>query len=146
MGEGDPKGERRREFLGSSIAGTATVLGVTSAYPIVRFLTPRDEASQRAATAGEAEKFFPGTSKTVLLGDRPVLVIRLEDGSFRAFSAVCTHLQCVVAYSTQNKQIECPCHRGVYSLEGQNIAGPPPKPLQAFAVHVLNGVVTITEA
>lgn len=146
MGEDDPKGERRREFLGTSITGTAAILGVTSAYPIVRFLTPRDEAGLRVATAGEAEKFFPGTSKMVLLGDRPVLVIRLEDGSFRAFSAVCTHLQCVVAYNAQNKQIECPCHRGVYSLDGQNLAGPPPKPLQAFAVRVLDGVVTITEA
>jgi len=146
MGDDAPKGGDRRDFLGTSIAGTATALGVMSAYPVVRFLTPRDEASERIANAGEAEKFFPGTAKTVLLGDRPVLVIRLDDGTFRAFSAVCTHLQCVVAYSTQNKQIECPCHRGVYSLEGQNIAGPPPRPLDAFVVHVLNGIVTITEA
>ncbi len=146
MSDDAPKGGDRRDFLGTTIAGTAAAFGVMSAYPMIRFLTPRDEASQRVATAGEAEKFLPGTAKTVLLGDKPVLVLRLEDLTFRAFSAVCTHLQCVVAYSTASKQIECPCHRGVYSLEGQNIAGPPPRPLEALVVAVVNGIVTITEA
>ncbi|MBI2391692.1 MAG: Rieske (2Fe-2S) protein [Deltaproteobacteria bacterium] len=117
-----------------------------SAYPVVRFLSPRPDPGQRIATAGEAEKFLPGTSKTVLLGDKPVLVIRLDDGQFRAFSAICTHLQCVVAYSAQHRQIECPCHKGVYSLEGANVSGPPPRPLQSVGVEVVNGIVTLTEA
>lgn len=136
----------RRDFLGTTITGTAATLGVVSAYPVVRFLSPRPDPGQRIATAGEAEKFLPGTSKTVLLGDKPVLVIRLDDGQFRAFSAICTHLQCVVAYSAQHRQIECPCHKGVYSLEGANVSGPPPRPLQSVGVEVVNGIVTLTEA
>lgn len=146
MGEDDPnEGQGRRDFLGVAISGTAAALGVMAVYPVAKFLTPRDEAAVRTATLGKAELFLRGTAKTVMVGDRPALVIRLDDGSFRAFSALCTHLQCVVGYAPERKQIECPCHRGVYSLEGQNISGPPPRPLDALTVAVVNGIVTVSE-
>lgn len=135
----------RRDFLSIAIGGTAATLGVMSGYPVIRFLRPTGGTASRMAEAGEAEKFPRGTAKTVLLGERPVLVIRMEDGTFRAFEALCTHLQCVVAYAPERKQIECPCHRGVYSLDGQNVSGPPPRPLKSVSVAVVNGMVTITE-
>lgn len=135
----------RRDFLNIAISGTAATLGVLSAYPVVRFLAPSGEAQQRTGDAGDEDKFPRGTGRTVLLGTRPAIVIRLDDGSFRAFSALCTHLQCIVAYSAERKRIECPCHRGVYSLEGVNIAGPPPAPLKPLTVEVVNGKVTVSE-
>jgi cytochrome b6-f complex iron-sulfur subunit len=142
----DPEpGAGRRDFLGLAITGTAAALGVMSAYPVTRFLQPHEEPTPRSATVGEAMKFPRGSSKTVLIGEQPVLVIRLDDGTFRAYVALCTHLQCVVSFSAQRKQIECPCHRGVYSLEGQNVSGPPPRPLTVVDVSVINGVVTVSE-
>ncbi|MBK7583980.1 MAG: ubiquinol-cytochrome c reductase iron-sulfur subunit [Myxococcales bacterium] len=147
MGADEPEGgQPRRDFLNLAISGTAAALGVMAVYPVGKFLTPRDEAGAKTATLGEVERFLRGTAKTVLVGDRPALVLRLDDGSFRAFSALCTHLQCVVAYAPERKQIECPCHRGVYSVEGQNVSGPPPKPLDTLAVAVVNGIVTVSEA
>ncbi|GMV19855.1 MAG: iron-sulfur protein [Polyangiaceae bacterium] len=146
MGEDDPdQGQGRRDFLGVAISSTAAALGVMAVYPVAKFLTPRDDAGPRSTTLGKAELFLRGTAKTALVGDRPVLVIRMEDGTFRAFSALCTHLQCVVAYAPERKQIECPCHRGVYSLDGQNVSGPPPRPLDALSVAVVNGIVTVSE-
>lgn len=145
MGEDDPEGQGRRDFLGMAISGTATALGVMAVYPVAKFLTPRDDAGPKNATLGKVDLFLRGTSKKALVGERPVLVIRLEDGSFRAFSALCTHLQCVVGYSPERKQIECPCHRGVYSLDGQNVSGPPPRPLDVLSVAVVNGIVTVSE-
>lgn len=135
----------RRDFLNIAISGTAATLGVLSAYPVVRFLAPSGETQLRQGDAGDEDKFPRGTGRTVLLGTRPAIVIRLDDGSFRAFSALCTHLQCIVAYSAERKRIECPCHRGVYSLEGVNIAGPPPAPLKPLTVEVVNGKVTVSE-
>lgn len=146
MGEDDPEGQGRRDFLGVAISGTAAALGVMAVYPVAKFLTPRDDAGPKSATLGKVDLFLRGTAKKAMVGERPVLVIRLEDGTFRAFSALCTHLQCVVAYSAERRQIECPCHRGVYSLEGQNVSGPPPRPLQTLAVSVVNGIVTVSEA
>lgn len=135
----------RRDFLNIAISGTAATLGVLSAYPVVRFLAPSAETQLRTGDAGDEDKFPRGSGRTVLLGSRPAIVIRLDDGSFRAFSALCTHLQCIVAYSAERKRIECPCHRGVYSLEGVNIAGPPPSPLRPLTVEVVNGKVTVSE-
>lgn len=147
MGDDDPAGgQPRRDFLGIAISGTAAALGVMAIYPVGKFLTPRDEAGSQVATLGEVERFLRGTAKTVLVGERPVLVLRLDDGTFRAFSALCTHLQCVVAYAPERKQIECPCHRGVYSLDGQNVAGPPPRPLEQLSVTTVNGIVTVSGA
>jgi len=82
----------------------------------------------------------------VVLGGVPVLVIRLEDGKFRAFEALCTYLNCVVVYSAAHKQIECPCHNGVYSLDCKNVSGPPPRPLKPVAVSVVQGMVIINKA
>lgn len=135
----------RRDFLNIAISGTAATLGVLSAYPVVRFLAPSGETQLRTGDAGDEDKFPRGSGRTVLLGSRPAIVIRLDDGTFRAFSALCTHLQCIVAYSPERKRIECPCHRGVYSLEGLNVAGPPPSPLKPLTVEVVNGKVTVSE-
>lgn len=129
-----------------AIVGTAGTLGAMSAYPVVSFLAPQGERQQHQGDAGEEDKFPRGSARTVLLGSRPALVIRLDDGTFRAFVALCTHLQCVVGYSKEAKRIECPCHKGIYSLEGQNVAGPPPSPLKRLAVEIVNGRVSVTEA
>jgi thiosulfate dehydrogenase (quinone) large subunit len=58
----------------------------------------------------------------------PDILIRAEDGSLHAFSAVCTHAGCTVGYA--GGRIVCPCHGGEYSAEtGEVLAGPPPAPL-----------------
>lgn len=136
---------QRRDFLGVAITSTAAALGVMAGYPVARFLRPSDDAGPRTVVIGDVEKFPRGTSRTVLLGERPALVVRLEDGSFRAYEALCSHLGCVVGYSQKNKRIECGCHGGVYSLEGQNVSGPPPRPLRPLAVEVAGGVITVSE-
>ena len=56
----------------------------------------------------------------------------LVDGEPRAFNAVCTHLQCTVEYRAASQDIFCNCHNGVYDLNGRNIAGPPPRPLEVY--------------
>jgi thiosulfate dehydrogenase (quinone) large subunit len=59
----------------------------------------------------------------------PDILIREEDGSLKAFSAVCTHAGCTVGYD--GSQIYCPCHGGTYSAEtGEVTGGPPPAPLE----------------
>lgn len=135
----------RRDFLGLAIGGTAAALGVVAVYPVVKFVQPVEETAPSSVQVGEAEKFPRKTSRMAVLGGTPVLVIRLEDGSFRAFNALCTHLNCVVAYSAAHEQIECRCHGGVYSLEGKNVSGPPPRPLQQVAVSVVQGMVTVSQ-
>jgi Rieske Fe-S protein len=149
MADGDDRDEPiapRRDFLGIAITGTAAALGAMTGYPVLRFLRPTTDPTPRVANAGEAERFPRGQSRMILVGERPAIVVRLDDGSFRAYVALCSHLGCVVGYSAQRKQIECACHRGVYSLEGQNISGPPPRPLTPLSVNVESGMIIVSEA
>jgi cytochrome b6-f complex iron-sulfur subunit len=141
--EGSISVSGRRDFLGLAIAGTATALGVTAALPGIAFLRPDSRRVIGTASAGKVHDFQVGTARMVLLDDRPVLVIRLAEGGFRAFLAACTHLGCIVKYSPERHRIECPCHRGVYSIDGSNVSGPPPRPLIALKVEVESGEIFV---
>ena len=140
---GSDDGTKRRDFLGIAIGGTATALAAAVVYPLGRFIEPKSRPPSGPTSIGKVEDFAPGTSKTVLVHDHPVLVIRTADGELRAFSALCTHLQCIVGYSAERNRIECPCHRGVYSIDGQNVSGPPPRPLDEYPVTIEGGAVVV---
>jgi len=78
----------------------------------------------------------------VVLEGRQVVVTQPTAGTFKAFSAVCTHEGCLVA-SVANGTITCPCHMGQFSAtDGSVQGGPPPSPL-AEAKFTLSGT-TIT--
>jgi cytochrome b6-f complex iron-sulfur subunit len=135
----------RRSFLNLAIVGTTAALGTAAGYPAARFLSPIARPTREVVEVGRVDDFAVGTAKPIQLGERAALVIRLPDGSFRAFIALCTHLGCVVGYSSERNRIECRCHAGVYSVEGENISGPPPRPLQALRVNVRDGMVLVGE-
>lgn len=60
----------------------------------------------------------------------PCLLIRTGRDAYVAYSQVCTHLSCAVIYDASRRQLECPCHHGVFAVaDGSVIAGPPPRPL-----------------
>jgi len=54
----------------------------------------------------------------------------------RAFSAVCTHLECTVQYKADTSQLWCACHNGTYDLGGNVVSGPPPRGLEKFVVNM----------
>src|SRR5271166_4500316 len=140
---GDSKNVRRRDFLEIAIGGGATALTLAAAYPAARFMAPTAGRSPGSAVVGALADFPVGTAKTVLVDERPVLILRAAGGEVRAFSALCTHLQCVVAYSAERSRIECPCHGGAFSLDGRNVAGPPTRPLAELRVSVNDGLVVV---
>jgi cytochrome b6-f complex iron-sulfur subunit len=124
-------------FLGTSFGALlAAVL-----YPVARFLNPPEveTAATNEADAGVANDpdFIQKGFKIVQFGTEPVIVIRVSDAEFRAFSAVCTHLACIVEFSKTSRQIECNCHNGRFNLQGQVAGGPPPRPLVPFTVHLV---------
>jgi cytochrome b6-f complex iron-sulfur subunit len=73
----------------------------------------------------------------------PEVLVRFPDGRFVAYSAVCSHQGCTVAYRPQIRKLVCPCHGGVYdpAQGGAVISGPPPLPLAKIKVEVRNGKV-----
>ncbi len=137
---------QRRNFidilLGSGIlATTASIV-----YPILRFVIPPDtvESAILSASAGRPDDLPPNSGKIFQFGGEPGLIVRTADGELRAFSARCTHLNCTVQYDSDERQIVCACHGGVFDLNGKNIAGPPPKPLLTYSVNVRDDEIVVS--
>lgn len=133
----------RRRFLNWFLGTSLGALFASIAYPVLRYLNPPHlpEASTNRVEAGfvnDLELLDQGF-KILRFGNEPVILIRVAENDFRAFSAVCTHLDCIVTFRKDRRLIWCYCHNGVYDLKGINIGGPPPRPLTPYEVHVVAG-------
>jgi Rieske Fe-S protein len=140
--------QSRRKFLNIVIGGGLVGWLASVLYPVFSFLKPPKiaEATVSSVKWGAAADFVAGTSEIVKFGRTPVLLIRLDNGDFRAFEATCTHLDCTVQFRSDKKDIWCACHNGVYDLRGLNVSGPPPRPLDEYAVTVVDGEVFVSRA
>ena len=78
----------------------------------------------------------------VILTDAQLVITQPKAGTFKAFSAICTHQGCTVS-SVENGTINCPCHGSEFAIaDGSVVAGPAPKPLPAQSIKVSGGSIT----
>jgi menaquinol-cytochrome c reductase iron-sulfur subunit len=76
--------------------------------------------------------------------DRTVVyLVRTGDQEVRALHSTCTHLGCRTSYDRKSKLILCPCHGGVFDVEGHVVSGPPPAPLPTLSTRVEDGHVLV---
>lgn len=137
----------RRTFL-NSILGIGGIGGILSIfYPIVSYLIPPKMAEPKvnSVKAGMTSDFAANSYKIIKFGRKPVILIKTTDNQYKALSASCTHLDCIVQYKTDTKQIWCACHNGIYDLNGRNISGPPPRPLEQYDVKIVKDEIVITK-
>ncbi len=89
--------------------------------------------------AGEGKDFtIPGSGK-------PAKLVRLADGSFLAYSALCTHKGCEVDYKKGATEFACPCHGSVFAVaDGAVKKGPAAGPLKKLNIKVDEASGTIT--
>lgn len=121
------------------LLGSGVLASVASfIYPAIRYIIPPAvaESSSRSVVAAKAGELKNNSGKIFKFGSQAALLVRTTDGEYRAFSAQCTHLSCTVQYRPDLREIWCACHNGIYDLEGRNVSGPPPRPLEKFAVNV----------
>lgn len=60
-----------------------------------------------------------------------------------AFSAVCSHLGCIVDWNSKTEQFLCPCHGSKYDVNGNVIGGPAPAPLERLITEIKEGKVFV---
>ncbi len=129
--------ETRRSFIGR-YAVTLPLLG--SAFLFLRniflYLFPQKHRKTfHKYLVGKTGEVPPGGAAQLSIGGETVFLVHLPEG-FKVFSAVCTHLGCLVKWQPDRERFFCPCHRGVFDKSGAVVAGPPPAPLRQYPVTV----------
>jgi len=145
-GNEPPSSERRR--LVTALLGTGLISSIVAfLYPVARYLMPvMQEESMTAVTAAKVSDLKLNSGRIFKFGSRPGLLVRTSGGTWKAFLAVCPHLNCTVQYRSETQQIWCACHNGTFDLNGQVISGPPPKPLEEFEVNVRGDEVIVSRS
>lgn len=118
-------------------------------YPVTRYLIPpkAEESAVSSVTLSiRTGDVAPNSGTIFKFGNEAGLLIRTPSGELRAFSAQCTHLDCIVQYRDDEQDIWCACHNGHYDLTGRNVAGPPPEPLARFEVRVRGDQIIVNRA
>jgi len=138
-------GSKRRDFLNILIGGGFFAWLISLLYPVFKYLEPPEieEAKVSNVKIGAVEDMEKNSGKIIKFGNKPVIVVRKSDGEYVAFTAVCTHLDCIVQFRKDLKLIYCACHNGKYDLNGRNVSGPPPAPLEKYGIVIQNNEVIV---
>jgi cytochrome b6-f complex iron-sulfur subunit len=146
-GSRDKIGLTRKRFIDWLLGTSAGGFLAAVAYPVVRYIIPPEvpESSVNSVTLAFGVRDVPANGGRIFkFGNRPGLLVKTPAGELRAFSAICTHLDCTVQYRDDLSHIWCACHNGHYDLNGVNIAGPPPRPLERYDVNVRGDQIVVS--
>ena len=134
----------RRDAIANSVLAVAGVLGISGlAARFFQYLYPVIPPEHVVEVAAAKRDAIPANGGLVVI--LPVGPIALVDvgGEVRAFSAVCTHLGCVVRWEKGMDHFFCPCHKGMFNKDGNVVGGPPPRPLKRYPVETRDGQVVV---
>lgn len=128
----------RRTFLDALLSVGFVSTAAAIAYPVARFLVPPPSGEPATVTvvATKLAALKPKSGLIFQFGNKPGIVVRTAESDVRAFSAVCTHLECTVQFRAETSDIWCACHNGIYDLGGNAVSGPQPRGLEKFVVNV----------
>ena len=141
----------RRNFFESVIKWILGITVVSWIPPIIAFIYPKSKRSTEnilmdssGNPVGVSAIVNEGWGVGLAFGT-PTVIINYK-GDLRAFSAVCTHLGCIVQWKKETGVFLCPCHAGKFDPNGNVISGPPPKPLPQYRVHVEGDKIILSSA
>jgi Rieske Fe-S protein len=147
---GQREQSRRALLIGACVTGAAALAGCTTydanngglagAAPAAS--GPASSASGAGAAApGGVANALAATSQVPegggkIIDGKNIVITQPQAGSFKAFSAVCTHQGCIVN-QISNGTIDCPCHGSKFSIkDGSVVNGPATSPLPSVAIKV----------
>lgn len=144
----DTRATRRGVLAGVGLVGLAGAVSActssgSSGSPAgpVGGTTPGAPAASTPAAAGNGANALAATNEIPvgsgkIFTSEKVVVTQPVSGDFKAFSAVCTHMGCIVN-QVSDGAIDCPCHGSQFSIkDGSVVGGPAPSPLAAEAIKV----------
>lgn len=145
----------RRKFLSYVVTGSASLIALALAAPLIGyFLSPAGKRSQNPTIPITRTNRIPvGVPSFVRFEKRVpdawvvstesegVWVVTKDGKSFTLFDPHCTHLRCPFYWDEQNGVFMCPCHDGKFDIDGNVLAGPPPRPLDRWQFTIQNGEI-----
>jgi len=140
----------RRSFLNYILGGGVLATIGAIVYPAIRFIMPPPSGEANVSQlklpfARSDIEADPARAKTFKFGRTMGIIVLTDSGELRAMAATCTHLDCTVQHRPDLGIIWCSCHNGRYDLEGNNISGPPPRPLERYAVNEVDEDIFVSK-
>lgn len=136
----------RRSMLRWLMRGFLSLWAAGAAAVGISFLkAPRGEErpSEGRIRCGPLNSLAVGEARFIRHGTDPLLVVRASESEVQAFSAICTHLRCVLRWEADTSRFACPCHAGAFDQNGNVLAGPPRRPLRRIAAEVRAGEIVV---
>ena len=102
---------------------------------------PTGIPSSAAASSAPAASALATTSQVpegggTINAAKKVVITQPAAGTFKAFTAVCTHQGCIVS-TVSGGTINCPCHGSKFSIkDGSVVNGPAASPLAGIPIKV----------
>ncbi|MEN6497708.1 MAG: ubiquinol-cytochrome c reductase iron-sulfur subunit [Thermoguttaceae bacterium] len=123
--------------LGFAALGLTTTLWT---FATGRFMLPNTlvEPPNRFR-AGFPRDYPPGQVETRFKESHGVWIVHgVYQGKpqIYALRTVCTHLGCITIWQANEQRFKCPCHGSGFSMEGVNLEGPAPRPLERYAIRL----------
>jgi menaquinol-cytochrome c reductase iron-sulfur subunit len=142
----------RRLFHLAVIYIAGAVMGLALAIPTLIYLLvpPRTRKQSDWVDAGDISQLTPGAPVEmsfqqsrvdgwrVLTEKRTAWVVKTTDNKVIAYGPQCTHLGCAYHWDANVQKFACPCHASFFSLQGQVLAGPAPRPLDRYLTRIQN--------
>lgn len=138
----------RNGFVKAIVAMVGTAMGVIIGIPAIGYLispATKIQKSDAWIPLGPLDK-IPLDEPTLFSFTRTqtngweqtvnsygVYVWRKNEDEVKVFSNICTHLSCMVKWNPDKKEYLCPCHAGIFDIEGNVVDGPPPRPLKLYS-------------
>ena len=132
-------------FQRRSVLRTAIVGALAAAATFAGRALPKSSASVKASTKGKGKQIIKvadlpvGKTYNFVHSAQgvPAILFRTKAGVF-AYSAICTHLGCSVAYKSATKKLICPCHAAQYDpfANAKVVAGPAERALDKVNVKI----------
>ena len=145
---------RRRALLGAGLAGIGGAMAGCSTGPVPYDSNmfggiPHDEEVPTPGPDGKTAGIpiastadIPVGGGTVFLKDN-LVVTQPVAGEFKAFSAVCTHVGCLLD-KVANGTINCPCHGSSFRIaDGGVVTGPATRPLTSVPITITAGMISL---
>jgi Rieske Fe-S protein len=136
----------RRKWLRWMSNGFLSLWGFAFFYVIGSFMkTPHDRRrlGERVIEAGTVDSLPVGQARMVRFGREPIFVIRTDEETLVGLAGVCTHLHCVLAWNEEQEELDCPCHRGSFDLNGNVLTGPAPSSLRRYDIETRLGRIYV---